>query len=112
MEARNDLVEHYFNLGYKQKEILSRLLLIHDQKLSSRQLKRILAIILRLCTRCESRRQVSLEVQHGASPPKPRVKIFLEKSLVFCYANLKQKNKNKKKKKQTKNTKQPDSKLF
>ena len=43
MEDRNELIEHYFNLGYQQKEILSCLLLIHDQNLSSRQLKRILA---------------------------------------------------------------------
>lgn len=41
--ARNDLIEHYFHLGYKQSEILSYLLLIHDERLSSRQLKRILA---------------------------------------------------------------------
>ena len=44
MEDRNDLIEHYFNLGYQQKEILSCLLLIHDQSLSSRQLRRILAL--------------------------------------------------------------------
>ncbi|KAK2568066.1 hypothetical protein P5673_007992 [Acropora cervicornis] len=38
-----DLIEHYFNLGCEQKEILSCLLLIHDENLSSRQLRRILA---------------------------------------------------------------------
>ena len=43
MEDRNELIEHYCNQGYQQKEILSCLLLIHDQKLSSRQLTRILA---------------------------------------------------------------------
>ena len=43
MEDRNDLIEHYFNLGYQQKEILSCLLLIHDQSQSSRLLRRILA---------------------------------------------------------------------
>ncbi|KAK2553913.1 hypothetical protein P5673_024610 [Acropora cervicornis] len=43
MEDRNDVIEHYFNLGYEQKEILSCLLLIHDENLSSRQLRRILA---------------------------------------------------------------------
>ena len=44
MEDRNDLIEHYFNLGYEQKEILSCLLqLIHDEDLISRQLRRILA---------------------------------------------------------------------
>ena len=43
MEDRNDLIEYYFNLGYEQKEILSCLLLIHDENLSSRQLRRILA---------------------------------------------------------------------
>jgi hypothetical protein len=41
--SRNDLIENYFYLGYKQKEILSCLLLIHNERLSSRQLKRILA---------------------------------------------------------------------
>ena len=45
MEDRNELIKHYFNLnlGYQQKEILSCLLLIHDQNLSSRQFSRILA---------------------------------------------------------------------
>ena len=43
MEDENDLADHYFNLGYKQKEILSCLHLIYGKKLSSRQLKRILA---------------------------------------------------------------------
>ena len=42
MEARNNLIELYFNLGYKQQEILACLLLIHGQKLSFRQLKRVL----------------------------------------------------------------------
>ena len=43
MEDRNEVIERYFNLGYEQKEILSCLLLIHDENLSSRQLRRILA---------------------------------------------------------------------
>ena len=38
MEDRNDL-----NLGYEQKQILSCFLQIHDENLSSRQLRRILA---------------------------------------------------------------------
>ena len=36
MEHRNELTEHYFNQGYQQKEILSSLLLIHDQKLEAK----------------------------------------------------------------------------
>ena len=43
IEDRNEPIEHYFNLGYQQKEILSCVLLIHDQNLSSRQLMRILS---------------------------------------------------------------------
>lgn len=43
MEDRNGIIEHYFNNGYKQKEIISCLLFIHGHKLSLRQLKRILA---------------------------------------------------------------------
>ena len=46
MENRNDLMEHYFNLGYEQKEILSCLLLIYDENLSSRQLRRILLYLV------------------------------------------------------------------
>jgi hypothetical protein len=40
-EDRNDLIEQY--LGYNQKEMFSCLLLIHDLKLSPRQLKRVLS---------------------------------------------------------------------
>ena len=43
MEDRNDLIEHYFNLGFQQKELLSYILLIYGQNLSSRQLRRILS---------------------------------------------------------------------
>ena len=43
MKDRNYLVEHYLNLEYQEKEILSCLLLIHNRSLSSRQLRQILA---------------------------------------------------------------------
>ena len=40
---RDELIEHYFKIGYNHAEILSCLLLLHDEELSLRQLKRILA---------------------------------------------------------------------
>ena len=41
MEGRNELIAHYFNLEYQQKEFF--LLLIHNQNPSSRHFKPILA---------------------------------------------------------------------
>ena len=41
MEARNDLIELYFN--QEQQEIFDCLFLIHGQNLSFRQLQRVLA---------------------------------------------------------------------
>ena len=45
MEDRNDLIEHYFNLGFQQKEILSchSILLLYVQNLGSTQLRRLLS---------------------------------------------------------------------
>ena len=43
LNVRDELIEQYFKLEYNHAEILSCLLLLHDQKLSLRQLKRILA---------------------------------------------------------------------
>ena len=43
LNVRNELIEQYFKLGYNYAEILPCLLLLHDQELSLRQLKRILA---------------------------------------------------------------------
>ena len=43
LNVRDELIEQYFKLGYNHAEILSCVLLLHDQELSLRQLKRILA---------------------------------------------------------------------
>ena len=43
LELRDGLIERYFKLGYNHAEILSCLFLLHDRRLSLRQLKRILA---------------------------------------------------------------------
>ena len=43
LNFRDQLIEHYFKIGYNHAEILSCLLLLHDEELSLRQLKRILA---------------------------------------------------------------------
>ena len=43
LELRDRLIERYFKLGYSHAEILSCLFLLHDRRLSLRQLKRILA---------------------------------------------------------------------
>ena len=43
LNVRDELIEQYFKLGYNHTEILSCLVLLHDQELSLRQLKRILA---------------------------------------------------------------------
>lgn len=40
---RDDLIEQYFKRGYKYKEILVCLRLVHNEKLSMRQLKRVLS---------------------------------------------------------------------
>ena len=42
LELRDGLIERYFKLGYNHAEILSCLFLLHDRRLSLRQLKRIL----------------------------------------------------------------------
>ena len=42
LNVRDELIEQYFELGYNHAEILSCLLVLHDQELSLRQLKRIL----------------------------------------------------------------------
>lgn len=54
LNVRDELIEQYFKLGYDHAEIPSCLLLLHDQELGLRQLKRILA-----CRRLKRRQNVS-----------------------------------------------------
>ena len=43
LNVHDELIEQYFKLGYNYAETLLCLLLLHDQRLGLRQLKRILA---------------------------------------------------------------------